>query len=136
MAAARARERTAWRQPSIIACASGRARSYLLFGQAQPILVGTSRVGSLLGDDPAEIINALLAASMGPPRRPRSIIIMRGTRVAGWRANEHSDWRPPITFSPTRTPSIGAQRIDVTFWAMKLYVPSCTALWPCISPDT
>jgi hypothetical protein len=102
MAAARsAEERTAWRQPTDLIALCQRAEREL----PQLFTAGCGATGwsdhaslseSLLGDDPAAIIDALTAAARSgasPADLGRALAYAAALRVARFgTANEHSDW--------------------------------------------
>ena len=102
MTAARgAEERTAWRQPVDLIALCQRAGDELprLFTASQKASVWSDDVAlsdSLLGDDPAEIIDALTAAARdgaSPADLGRALAYSAALRVARFgTANEHSDW--------------------------------------------
>ena len=102
MAAARgAEERTAWRQPVDLIGMCQRAGAELphLFAAGDNAHRWSDHVAlseSLLGDDPAAIINALTAAAgdgASPADLGRSLAYAAALRVARFgTANEHSDW--------------------------------------------
>jgi hypothetical protein len=102
MAAARgAEERTAWRQPVDLIALCERAGAELphLFKASDSAGVWSDHAAlsdSLLGDDPAEIIDALTAAvrdGASPADLGRALAYAAALRVARFgTANEHSDW--------------------------------------------
>jgi len=102
MAAARgAEERTAWRQPVDLIALCERAGGELphLFkasGRAGAWSDHAALSNSFLGDDPAEIIDALTAAARNgasPADLGRALAYAAALRVARFgTANEHSDW--------------------------------------------
>jgi hypothetical protein len=148
MAAARgAEERTAWRQPVDLIALCERAGAELphLFAAGDTSGDWSDHAAlseSLLGDDPTQIINALtVAASDGasPADLGRSLAYAAALRVRDLAPPTSTRiGRPLITFSPTRTPSTRRSNGSMSRHTsrQKLYAPSCTALWPCISPDT
>jgi nitrite reductase/ring-hydroxylating ferredoxin subunit len=102
MAAARgADERTAWRQPVDLIALCQKAGRELphLFAMSENVRNWSDHVTlseSLLGDDPAEIIDALTAAARegaSPADLGRALAYAAALRVARFgTANEHSDW--------------------------------------------
>jgi nitrite reductase/ring-hydroxylating ferredoxin subunit len=102
MAAARgAEERTAWRQPVdlITLCQQAGRELPHLFGAGGNASDWSDHVAlsdRLLGDDPVEIIDALMAAARdgaSPPDLGRALAYAAALRVARFgTANEHSDW--------------------------------------------
>jgi nitrite reductase/ring-hydroxylating ferredoxin subunit len=102
MVAARgAEERTAWRQPIdlIALCQQAGRELPHLFGMSENVRNWSDHVTlseSLLGDDPAAIIDALTAAARdgaSPADLGRALAYAAALRVARFgTANEHSDW--------------------------------------------
>jgi nitrite reductase/ring-hydroxylating ferredoxin subunit len=102
MAAARgAEERTAWRQPVdlIALCQQAGRELPHLFAMSENVRNWSGHVTlseSLLGDDPAAIIDALTAAARdgaSPADLGRALAYAAALRVARFgTANEHSDW--------------------------------------------
>src|ERR1700694_5630920 len=115
MAAARgAEDGTAWRQPVALIALCLRAGLELphLFAASDNACGWSDHVTwseSLLGEDPVVIIDALTAAARDGASRAdlgQALAYAAALRVARFgTANEHSDWEPPTTSSPTRTPS-------------------------------
>jgi nitrite reductase/ring-hydroxylating ferredoxin subunit len=102
MAAARgAEERTAWRQPvDLIALCQQAGRElphlFVVGGNASEWSDHVTLSDRLLGDDPVEIIDALMAAARdgaSPADLGRALAYAAALRVARFgTANEHSDW--------------------------------------------
>jgi nitrite reductase/ring-hydroxylating ferredoxin subunit len=123
MAAARgAEERTAWRQPVDLIALCQRAGIELPYlftasNQAGDWSDHVALADRLLGDDPAEIIDALTAAARdgaSPADLGRTLAYAAALRVARFgTANEHSDWETAHhVFTYTNAVHQSLKRID------------------------
>ena len=152
MTAARgAEERTAWRQPvDLVALCEKAGRElpglFAVHGRARCWSDHAALADSLLGDDPAAIIDAITAAAgdgASPADVGRALAYAAALRVARFgTANEHSDWETAhhvFTFANAVhqvLKRIGDESLTATTAPSRLCADCCMARWRFTSPAT